>query len=209
MEVKTRYDPKKKAAIIVEPREIKVAKRDYEAIQRVTGGQFGYLFITEKLDINKRGKVTYLNLEYIKGEPFDLDVQNLHSDIAKLTSLRALSLRMNELRYFPEALRGLTRLKRLWVYENNLQELPDWIGELKGLEILNLGQNALKCIPESIGKLHSLRELLVVQNPIRTLPDSLTQISTLEKIVIEGKWLDERSKAIKKTLKSKGVDVVI
>ena len=50
---KTRYDDSKRAAIITGPTEIKVAKSEYKAIQKVTDGQFGYFFITEKIELRK------------------------------------------------------------------------------------------------------------------------------------------------------------
>lgn len=70
----------------------------------------------------------------------------------------SLDLRADEVGRFddlPESLGKLTRLKDLSLRGNQLKTLPAWLGNLERLEVLNLDGNQLTALPEWLGSLLS------------------------------------------------------
>jgi len=191
VKVITEYDDSKKAVIIIGPTEIKVAKRDYEAIQTATEGYFGNLYIRGRLKINPTGKITYLNLSDLK-----VEIRDLHPGLADLTSLKTLNLDGNSLIELPEVIGRLTSLRKLQLERNTLTELPGCLGNLKRLEELDLSYNQLTSLPEWIEKLSSLKEFYANFNKIETLPESMRKMSSLEYFVIRSNSLNAKAKTL-------------
>lgn len=179
MEVKTRYDSIKRAAIITKPREIKVNKREYAAIQKITDGQFGYFCITGRIEL-RGGLITGLDLSNLEVQDSDL-----LPDLANLTSLEILNLNHNLLKQLPEAIGNLKNLEELYVLYNKLNSLPIWIE-----------------------KLVSLQELYAGENEIKTLPKSMRKMKSLEYFVIRSNPLNDKAKTLIKDLKRRGVKIV-
>jgi len=200
--VKTRYDDSKRAAIITSPTYIIVAKSEYKAIQKVTDGQFGYFFITERIKLRK-GSIISLDLS-------DLEVQisDLHPDLANLSSLETLNLNMNMLEEIPDVIGKLSNLKKLRLEHNNLIEFPDCIGNLKKLEELYVMHNQLTSLPRWIERLASLQTLYAGENKIKSLPQSMRKMKSLEYFVIRSNPLDNKTKALIKELKKSGVKII-
>jgi len=203
VQLKTRYDSKGKAAVITCPTEIKVAKRDYEAIQTATEGYFGNLYIRGRLKINPTGKITYLDLSDLK-----LEIRDLHPGLANLTSLEKLDLSYNPLTRLPDVIGRLSNLKKLMLEHNRLTKLPRSIRDLKRLKELHLSYNQLTALPEEIGELESLEEIYANFNKIQTLPQSMKKMKSLEYFVIRSNPLNDKAKTLIKELKKSKVEIV-
>lgn len=178
VEVKTKYDPSKKAAIIP-TREIKVVEKEYKAIQKVTDGQFGYFFITGRIELRK-GSIIGLNLSNL-----EVQTSDLHLDLANLTSLEILNLDHNLLKKLPEVIGNLKKLEELYVTYNQLNSIPRWIEKLESLQELYAGENEIKTLPQSMRKMKSLGYFVIRSNP-----------------------LNDKTKALIKELKKGGVEII-
>lgn len=86
VEVITKYNKKKKSVIITSPRGILIREKEYRAIQRLTGGQFGDLYINGEL-LLKENSITELNLSGL-----EVKSDELTKDLMVLKSLEVINL---------------------------------------------------------------------------------------------------------------------
>ena len=178
MEVKTKYDFRKRVAII-KPIEIVVAEMEYKAIQKVTDGQFGYFCITGRIKL-KKGSIIGLNLSGL-----EVQANDLCPYLANLNSLERLNLEHNSLKKLPEVIGNLTNLEELHISYNQLTSLPNWIKKLKSLQEIYAGENEIKTLPQSMRKMKSLEYFVIRSNP-----------------------LNDKAKVLIKELKESGVKIV-
>jgi len=178
VDLKTKYDDAKKVAVIVS-REIKVTKRDYEAVQTITNGQFGYFAITGLIELRK-GSITGLNLSGL-----EVQASDLLPDLANLTSLERLNLSHNPLKNLPGCIGKLKNLKELYISHTQLTSLPEWTERLISLEELYAGFSEIKYLPKSMKRMKSLEYFVIRSNP-----------------------LDDKAKALIRELKKSGVKIV-
>ena len=104
------------------------------------------------------------------------------AEIGRLSALRQLSLRGNQLTSMPAEIGQLTSLKRLYLYDNQLTSLPAEIWQLTSLEDLFLNGNQLTSVPAEIGQLTSLTRLYLSDNQLTTLPAEIGQLISLERL---------------------------
>ena len=88
------------------------------------------------------------------------------AEIGRLSALRQLSLRGNQLTSMPAEIGQLTSLKRLYLNGNQLKSLPAEIWQLMSLEDLFLNGNQLTSVPAEIGQLTSLTRLNLDYNEL-------------------------------------------
>ena len=77
----------------------------------------------------------------------------LPANFGRLTKLRVLELRENQLATLPKSMSRLTSLRRLDLGQNDLCDLPDVVGAIPSLAELWLDGNKLDVLPEFIGNL--------------------------------------------------------
>ena len=70
--------------------------------------------------------------------------------MGQLRHLQFLDVSRNQLRAFPDAVRGLVEIRSLDLSENDLGALPRWLPELRWLQRLNLHGNPRLRIPRSV-----------------------------------------------------------
>ena len=135
---------------------------------------------------------------YVKGNEdiTSLSLSNCKLDhfpreILKLTSLKHLALRRNNITSLLSNIGFLSDLEYLNLRLNKLKTLPSSIGLLSKLKYLNLSSNNLMEIPESIGNLGSLKELNLSSNKLKNIPDSIGNLKSLEKLNIKANfWIN-------------------
>ena len=110
------------------------------------------------------------------------------SEILKLTSLKHLALRRNNITSLLKDIGFLSDLEYLNLRLNKLKRLPASIGLLSKLTYLNLSSNILMKIPESIGNLGMLKELNLSNNKLKTIPDSIGNLKSLEILNIKANY---------------------
>ena len=128
------------------------------------------------------------------------------SEILKLTSLKHLALRRNNITSLLKDIGFLSDLEYLNLRLNKLKGLPASIGLLSKLTYLNLSSNILMKIPESIGNLGMLRELNLSNNKLKGIPDSIGNLKSLEILNIKANfWINLPEKIIR--LKERGLQI--
>lgn len=83
----------------------------------------------------------------------DTFLEFLPANFGRLTKLRVLELRENQLATLPKSMSRLTSLRRLDLGHNDLCDLPDVVGAIPSLVELWLDGNKLDVLPECIGNL--------------------------------------------------------
>jgi internalin A len=128
----------------------------------------------------------------------DLGLTALPESISKLTGLRTLYLRGNQITALPEWIGRLTGLQWLHLDGNQLTGLPEWIGQLTGLQRLDLDGNQLTALPEFISKLAGLRTLYAGRNRLSALAKSIGQLAGLQTLYLGGNQLTALPESISK-----------
>ena len=77
------------------------------------------------------------------------------AEVGRLSALRVLDLRDNQLTSVPAEIRQLTSLEKLVLALNQLTSVPAEIGQLTSLRCLNLGRNQLLTLPARIRELRA------------------------------------------------------
>lgn len=122
--------------------------------------------------------------------------------ISRLTALQKLNLTGNHLFYLPDITK-LTALKELILEDNELDrsELIESIGDLRSLRKLSLKRNYLSNLPKGFEDLTSLEKLDLSFNQFEILPESVTKLTKLKKINLESNKLWEIPESINKLIK--------
>ena len=129
-------------------------------------------------------------------------------EILKLTSLKHLALRRNNISSLLNNIGFLSDLEYLNLRINNLKSLPASIGLLSKLKYLNLSSNFLMKIPESIGNLGMLKELNLSNNKLKSIPDSIGNLKSLEILNIKANFWIKLPESILR-LKEQGLQIII
>jgi len=98
------------------------------------------------------------------------------TDVGRLSALRELGLRFNQLTSMPAEIGQLTALEVLNLHDNQLTSVPAEIGRLTSLRMLFLGGNRLTSLPAEIGQLASLDALYVSENQLTSLPAAIREL---------------------------------
>jgi internalin A len=130
-----------------------------------------------RIDIAAAEKLTQLDLA-------GLGLEELPSEIGKLSNLRWLDLRNNQIAEIPEIIGKLSNLRWLYLSNNQIAEIPEVIGKLSNLTSLNLGENQIAKIPEFIGKLSNLLGLYLSDNQIAEIPEFPDKLSNLTELYL-------------------------
>ncbi|KAI9268808.1 hypothetical protein BY458DRAFT_511113 [Sporodiniella umbellata] len=85
------------------------------------------------------------------------NIQELPSELWRLTNLEELNLGHNQLKLIPKEIRFLTRLKGLFLHSNNLESIPSEIGQLGNMTVLDLSDNQLTFLPAELLSLKLLQ----------------------------------------------------
>ncbi|EGC38606.1 roco10, ROCO family protein [Dictyostelium purpureum] len=110
----------------------------------------------------------------------DNQIQQLTSDIQKLTSLTELNLNGNQISSLPPQLLLLTNLKKLYLDNNQLQSISSAIHRMQSLIELRLTNNNISRLPPGIVALKKLNSLELTGN--KPLKDNIP-----EKYILKGK----------------------
>jgi hypothetical protein len=109
-----------------------------------------------------------------------LGLTEVPNEVTRITGLRTLSLRDNQLTEIPGGLEGISGLRVLALDNNRLTEIPAHIGNLNHLERLTLSNNKLTNLPPEIGLLASLNTLAVSRNMLTGIPEEIKLLRGLE-----------------------------
>lgn len=129
----------------------------------------------------ENGKITELGL-------ISCGISEIPEDISKLTSLKKLVVRDQNLSIVPESIGQLKNLESLsicgFLHSNKLQSLPDSIGSLASLKELVLENNLLNSLSEGIGGLKNLQKLNLYGNNLNTLPNGIGRLKNLKSLYL-------------------------
>ncbi|MDY6825176.1 MAG: COR domain-containing protein [Thermodesulfobacteriota bacterium] len=106
-------------------------------------------------------------------------LNNLPSEIYKLSALKGLYADNNRLIKLPPDISFLSQLTIIDINNNELDLLPQEIGKLSELKILDLSSNQLTKLPPEIGQLENLTELYLGANQLTELPPEICQLKNL------------------------------
>ena len=129
------------------------------------------------------------------------------AEIGRLTSLRVLDLRGNQLTSLPSEIGQLTSLTYLSLGYNQLTSLPAEIGQLASLTWLDLEKNQLTSVPVETWQLTSLKDLVLACNQLTSLPVEIWQLASLERLYLTPDQLTRVPAAIRKFGPSKVIMV--
>jgi len=173
--IETSYDNGRGVVRIGSPLEVKVSRREYDAIQEITINKFGDFYTP---DNNGRIRVSENGIYYLNAS--ELGLTDLHESIGELSALEELYLDGNKLTKLPESIGKLSALKKLDLDGNKLTALSESIGKLSTLKKLDLSGNQLTTLLKSIGDLSYLRELDLSGNPKELYEEAKELIKKLE-----------------------------
>ena len=157
-------------------------------------------------------KVKHLNLS---ANPF-LEVDALFTSLANYKTLEHLDVSYNKWIAIPASIGKLTRVKSLNLRGNNLTALPEEIGNLIALKVLKvdnpdrfLNTNQLTTLPSSLGKLIALDSLFLSGNKIKSLPSGFNKLSNLVYLDLSWNKLTSFPKAVLGLSKLQYLDLAI
>ncbi len=145
---------------------------------------------------SENGRVVFLDL----GNPnvSGTFLTMLTSDIGKLTALRVLILKGNEIQVLPSEIGNLTELKELDLASNDIGELPASFTNLKSLEKLDLRSNEIAEFPSQLLQFPSLWYLHLRGNRISYLPEAISGMTSLRELYLQNNRLTSLPKGIMK-----------
>lgn len=126
------------------------------------------------------------------------NIQELPSELWRLTSLEELNLGHNQLKSIPKKISLLVNLKELYLHSNQIDEIPSDIGKLPHLVVLDLTDNQLTCLPAELLKLE-FWQFWIEGNPFsreNVYPTILSLKSICSQIVGTLSSLEEESRTI-------------
>jgi len=130
------------------------------------------------------GKLTKLKVLDLRQN----QLSSLPKEIEKLTQLEILVLNDNKLLSLPREIEKLTQLEELYLDENDLSSLPKEIGRLTQLEVLRVWNNKLTFLPEEMEKLTQLRVLDLMDNELVEFPGWINSLEELETACVYGNY---------------------
>jgi len=130
------------------------------------------------------------------------------SEILKLTSLKHLALRRNNIVSLLKDIGFLSDLVYLNLRLNKLAKLPTSIGLLSNLKYLNLSSNDLRELPTSIGNLGSLKTLNLSNNKLKNVPECIENLNCLESLNLKANYWICIPESIEK-LKKQGLQIYV
>ena len=146
--------------------------------------------LKDKFDINSNCYVKE-NEEIIGLNLSNCGLNYFPSEILKMTSLKHLALRRNNISSLLSNIGFLSDLDYLNLRLNSLKSIPASIGLLSKLKYLNLSSNVLMEIPESFGNLEMLKELNLSNNKLKHIPESIGNLKSLEILNINANfWIN-------------------
>ena len=119
------------------------------------------------------------------------------AEIGRLSALRVLNLRANQLTSVPAEIGQLAALEELNLGNNQLTSVPAGIGQLGSLERLYLFDNKLTSLPAEIGQLTSLERLYLSNNQLMSVPAEIWQLTSLRVLRLERNQLTTLPAAIR------------
>ncbi len=125
----------------------------HEHVEILNFNYFNWKYIKENQEIVKSLlKLNDLTIYFKTINKYTFNKKNpeIPASIGKLTNLRKLILKRNDIQIIPTSIRRLVLLKELNLSCNNLSEIPEMLGVLNSLEILNLKHNKIQNIPKSL-----------------------------------------------------------
>ncbi|RHY08086.1 hypothetical protein DYB25_009183 [Aphanomyces astaci] len=112
-------------------------------------------------------------------------------EIARLTSLRLLTLRKNLLIEFPaDCIAPSCSWEELDCENNQLTTLPSTLVLCTKLRVLRMGCNSLDSLPRHMEALTHLEQCLVPHNHLTALPDSLALVTSLQVLDVSNNSID-------------------
>jgi hypothetical protein len=139
---------------------------------------------------------------------FKTGINKFPREVLRITSLKQLALRRNELTTLPKEIGFFSNLESLDLRINQLETLPRAIGLLVNLKNLNLSSNDLKSIPDSIGELLMLKSLNLSNNKLREMPECIENLNCLESLNLKANFWIHMPECIEK-LKEQGLQIII
>lgn len=118
------------------------------------------------------------------------DLVTLPDFIFERPPITHMILTNNNLQSLPEDMQRLSSLRELDVRDNELTNLPDTINQTELID-LNASNNQLNSIPNAIGDMQTLRYLDVSHNQITSLPESITNLQDLKWLNLAGNPLNQ------------------
>lgn len=168
--------------------------------------------IQARIDLFKREKREILNLRgynltEIPSEVFELDwgtmldlgnykeirsnhITHIPADIAKLTALKGLDLRFNEIKSIAPEFGQLKNLRELMLEKNQMTTLSEVICELEGLTKLELSDNPLGSLPHNLARLTKLRYLTLANCDLTTFPEFILSLHNLKSLDLRNNAID-------------------
>jgi len=137
----------------------------------------------------ENGRVVSINIPYGK-------IVKFPNSLAKIVSLRALTLRNCQILEITDSISLLTTLDSLVLTENQLETLPHAFSKLKNLKTLSLSGNNFKKLPVEILEITNLEKLSIGNNLINTIPEDINRLKALKNLVLNGNNLRRLPKNI-------------
>jgi len=142
---------------------------------------------TYKLDIQEMTLMEAFRLRKLTSEFYNLSglcfprfgIQILSTGINRLTNLKELNLKKNNIKSIPWQIGSLTNLQELCLSNNQLTSLPSEIGKLTKLYNLSICNNYLESVPQEITKLLNLDTLHLSGNRLKSLPNEIDGLANL------------------------------
>ncbi len=88
-----------------------------------------------------------------------------------------------------EAMREPEKVYKLSLRAQDLTFFPLEVTRFPNLQVLNLSANKIKVIPPAISELKNLQVLILANNKIKYLPDAMGQMENLEQLYLAGNRL--------------------
>jgi len=132
------------------------------------------------------GRINWLKLI---GTSLPKKLTVLPASIGRLTALKGLYLRNNEITFLPPEIGNLVNITWLDLGINKLTGLPWQIGKITKLEWLYLPHNQLTSLPRAIGVLKKLKLLNLRNNHLTSLPKEIRRLKKLNALNLESNYL--------------------
>lgn len=113
-----------------------------------------------------------------------LGLEELPTEIWKLSQIKTLYLNQNSLRSVSPNIDRLSELEQLSLTANKLSSLPPEIGSLNNLKLIFLNRNQLKTLPSEFWDLVNLIGLYLAENQLAQLSPEIIKLKNLERLYL-------------------------
>lgn len=127
--------------------------------------------------------------------------------IGKLSHLRVLSLRGNQLSELSSSNLPASSLVWLILTNNQIKRISADIGQLKGLQKLMLSHNEITTVPSELGDCKMLELVRLANNNINSMPTEILSLPKLAWMSLSGNPMSHSPKSSEKVIKEK--DIII